>query len=110
MVPLILLCTFINIFSNEAAPQIIIPYYSYMTQDSSALENIMMAARSLSVSVIVKPDNISDPDGNWTSSVAALQGAGISVLGYITFLYGARSVEDVIADIDAYDKWPKDSR
>jgi hypothetical protein len=110
MITFILLCLFNKIFLNVAAPQIIIPYYSYLTPDSPALENIMMAARSLSLSVIVKPDNIYNPDGNWTASIAALQGAGINVLGYITFLYGARPLEEVIADIDAYDKWPKDSR
>ena len=105
-----LLCVLVQIMSNEGAPQLIIPYYSYMTPDSPAVQNMILASKSFSVTVVIKPDVISNPDGNWTASVAALASSGISILGYTTMLYGARTVNDVLADIDSYNTWPNASK
>jgi hypothetical protein len=54
---------------------------------------------------IINPNNGPDssgPDSSYTTYMAQLTAAGVTMIGYIHTSYGARAISDVVADINTY--------
>jgi hypothetical protein len=83
----------------------IVPLYSYPT--SSYWSQIISAKNShpsVPVIAVVNPNSGpgSSVDSNYTTGIANLQSAGITVIGYVHTSYGARAIGDVEAEIDTW--------
>jgi len=72
--------------------------------DGTAWAQVATAAKSVSVVAIINPN--SGPDSTagsaYTSGIAMLKAAGVTVLGYVHTSFGSRSISDVTSDISTY--------
>jgi hypothetical protein len=81
--------------------------YAYPGPTWISLLGIKAANPSLPIVAVINPSNgpgsWSDP--NYLSWIRTLQGAGITVLGYVYTVYGERSIASVESDIANYRNW-----
>jgi len=62
------------------------------------------AAAGIDVIAVINPDNgpVVPASSDYTTGIAQMVAAGVTVLGYIHTLYGDRAISDVTADISNY--------
>jgi hypothetical protein len=86
---------------------VIIPLYSYPGIDWNSIVQSKLANPEVPMVVIINPDNGPGPsqDPNYVEGVNSLRSAGVLVLGYDHTSYAARSLPDVIGDINSYRSW-----
>jgi hypothetical protein len=81
--------------------------YSYPGSDWNAIIQQKLANPSVSITVIVNPDNGpgGSKDPNYVKGIDNLRSAGVNVLGYVYTSYAGRSSGSVMADISTYKGW-----
>jgi Spherulation-specific family 4 len=86
---------------------LIIPLYSYPGIDWNSIVQSKLANPEVPMVVIINPDNGPglSQDPNYVKGVNSLRSAGVLVLGYDHTSYAARSLPDVIGDINSYKSW-----
>jgi hypothetical protein len=86
---------------------LIIPLYSYPGIDWNSIVQSKLANPEVPMVVIINPDNGpgQSQDPNYVEGVNSLRSAGVVVLGYDHTSYAARSLSDVIGDINSYKSW-----
>jgi hypothetical protein len=83
----------------------IVPLYSYPTSSYwPAIISAKNSNPSVPVIAVVNPDSGPGPsvDSNYTTGIANLQAAGITVIGYVFTNYGGRDQGTVEADINSW--------
>jgi len=83
----------------------IVPLYSYPTNAAwSAIVSAKNAHPTVPVVAVVNPNNGpgTSVDSNYTTGIANLQAAGITVIGYVFTSYGARAESAVQADMNTW--------
>jgi spherulation-specific family 4 protein len=99
--------------TNEAIPNgpcvatALIPLYSYPGTTWTQVRKAHTWNPALSIVAIINPASGPgpSPDPNYVSGIAALQRAGVTVLGYDHTSYGARPLADVENDALLYHQW-----
>lgn len=84
----------------------LVPAYFYPTPNSP-WQQLNEAAGVISVEAIMNPASGpgSAPNSDYVAAVDALRTAGGRVIGYVSTAFGARTLDAVMADIDAYLSW-----
>jgi hypothetical protein len=92
--------------ARAAKLEIVVPAYFYPSAGSD-WNDLNAAAANVPITAIMNPFNGpgNSFDANYASAVNALRAAGGRVIGYVYTSYTARSLTQVIADIDRYDNW-----
>jgi hypothetical protein len=89
-----------------ASSGVIVPLYSYPGPTWNALIEEKNAHKSVPIVAIINPDSgPGTEDPNYSTNVQNLQAAGITVLGYVSTNYGAKSMPTVESEIDSYHNW-----
>jgi hypothetical protein len=101
-------------FATQVAPRpalaILVPLYSYPSHWDRATylwDDVAAAAARVPIAAIINPQNGPTPgqaNGDYVFGLGQLRDAGVTLLGYVYTGYGARSLDEVKADIDAYDQ------
>jgi hypothetical protein len=106
--PAILLALLAAALVSPSAPalEIVVPAYFYPSA-GSPWGPMTAAADEVPITAIMNPGNGpgSFKDNNYVNAVNAFRDAGGRVLGYVHTSYGARSLAQVLADVDKYDAW-----
>lgn len=96
--------------SPESDPGILIPAYFYPSWWDPGVnlwDDLAAAASQVPLIAIMNPN--SGPGGgsnaDYTREVDALRLAGGRVIGYVHTSYGARPVDEVLSEVDAYYAW-----
>jgi hypothetical protein len=91
------------VISTASEPlKVMVPLYVY---PGSAWDEVIAAAASVKIMVIINPNSGPDPNGpdsTYTTYMRKLTAAGIDMVGYVHTSYGDRSSSDVNADIDTF--------
>lgn len=88
--------------------RILLPLYSYPTHwdPASYLWDDVAAGNAIApITAIINPHNGPDggpPNSDYATGMAALQNAGVVMLGYVYTEYGGRALSAVQADVDLY--------
>lgn len=100
--------------STQGLPGLIIPLYSYPTDDNGALTSVWKTVRdsatanpSIPFVVIINPDNGpgSSLDSNYAAAVTILINAGCKCVGYISTQTSSVSSSTVTGNMDKYKSW-----
>jgi hypothetical protein len=82
--------------------KLLVPLYVY---PGAAWDQVVSAASKAHVIAIINPNSgpaPSGPDSSYNTYMTKLNNAGAEMVGYVYTSYGARSINDVKADIDLY--------
>lgn len=92
--------------ADAARMEIVVPAYFYPSGGSD-WNKLNAAANKVPLTAIMNPGNGPGnfQDSNYVSAVNALRAAGGRVIGYVYTSYTARSLQQVLNDIDRYDDW-----
>lgn len=88
--------------------QILLPLYTYPNhwEPTSYLWDDVAAGNAIApITAIINPQNGPNggpPNSDYATGMAALQDAGVGMLGYVYTQYGARALSAVQADVDLY--------
>jgi hypothetical protein len=96
---------YIEGWSVPATPQLWIPLYIY---PDSRWDEVAAANSRVPFTAIINPDSGPDsgpPNFNYEIGLNTLRNGCVTILGYIHTAYGTRSLDEVKADIDLYDKY-----
>jgi hypothetical protein len=94
--------------AQAAEIKVLVPAYFYPTWwVGSPWDDLNAAAARIPVEAIMNPASGpgTGPNSDYQYAVAALQASGGRVIGYVSTAYGARSADDIIADVQAYLDW-----
>ena len=97
------------------AVKIVVPLYLYPDDSNNYWESFTqsVAASKASVLAIIGVENGpagSKPNSDYTKGMRKLKQNGITSIGYVYTSIGKRNLTKVFADIDAYSRWPVDTR
>jgi hypothetical protein len=96
--------SFCNVVPTSQEPiKVIVPLYVY--PGASCDELVSAANQGVQIVAIVNPNSGPDPNGpdsSYTTYMKKLNGAGITLIGYVHTSYGGRSLSDVENDISTY--------
>lgn len=86
--------------------QVIAPTYFYPTGGSDGWSRIVMAAVYMHA-VLLNPNSGSgqQQDQAFLDVARQSQAAGMKVLGYVDSAYGARAIQDIVHEFQAYSSW-----
>jgi hypothetical protein len=96
--------------------KILIPLYSYpnIGEDVYVWQKIIDTQEQYpdaEIVAIVNPSNghFTEEDSNYTQGIQDLISANIKVIGYVYTQYGERATEEIVADLDAWEQFYKDT-
>lgn len=96
---------------EAAKVKILIPLYSYPTwynPETYFWPQVAQAASQVPITAVINPNNGPDsgpPNKDYAKGLDELRQANVTILGYVHTLYGKRTIAQVKADIDLYDKY-----
>jgi hypothetical protein len=91
--------------------QILIPLYSYPNWNDPPnyiWDDVAAANTQVPVTAIINPSNGpggGPPNENYQHGLSDLRTAGVTIIGYVYTLYGARDTSVVKAEVDLYDQY-----
>jgi len=85
----------------------LVPAYFYPSYMGSPWDALTTAAQTIPIEAIMNPDSGPGPGpiSDYQNAVNNLQAAGGKVIGYVATGYGARTLSDVLTDVQSYLTW-----